>query len=162
MCRYAGMGIGIRLKRLRREAELTQEELASRCEIAVSYLSRVENNRIDPSSKVMEKLADALEVSPGMFFDTGRTSAGRCPVSLCGTCILEQRFIAAEKPRHNIAEAYNRQILGILHTMNHVLQRNDKTVTKVLRTVVSSLYGSRRDVPSALEPLCTGACPEKG
>ncbi|MBM3327444.1 MAG: helix-turn-helix domain-containing protein [Calditrichaeota bacterium] len=54
---------GERLKRLRREKGLRQEELASRTGINRSYLSILENDRSSPTMEVVERLAQGLGVS---------------------------------------------------------------------------------------------------
>jgi transcriptional regulator with XRE-family HTH domain len=49
---------------LRLDAGLSQEELAHRARIHVTYLSGVENGQRNPSLKVIERIATALRVDP--------------------------------------------------------------------------------------------------
>lgn len=52
---------------------LTQIELAEKAEIAQAYLSEIENGKTKPSLTVLERLADALDVSiVELFKDTGK------------------------------------------------------------------------------------------
>ncbi len=60
---------GARLKTLRRDAGLTQEQLASAIEISVDFLSLVERGINAPSFENIEKLARALGVSIRDLFD---------------------------------------------------------------------------------------------
>jgi transcriptional regulator with XRE-family HTH domain len=53
---------GERLKFLRHRAELTQEELASRAEISVDFLSLIERGINSPSFENLDKLANALNI----------------------------------------------------------------------------------------------------
>lgn len=53
---------GMRLKELREEKGLTQEELAKRAEVSRAYLSRLEMGRHDPPLSTVQKLATALRV----------------------------------------------------------------------------------------------------
>ena len=53
---------GAKLRQLRREADLTQEELAAQANISVDFLSLVERGVNAPSFKNIEKLAKALGV----------------------------------------------------------------------------------------------------
>jgi transcriptional regulator with XRE-family HTH domain len=55
---------GDRLRRLRREAKLTQRELAARAQISQSRISEWETGGVTPEKASIEALADALGVSP--------------------------------------------------------------------------------------------------
>jgi len=55
--------LGERIKQIRREKKLTQEELATRADVNRSYLSVIENSHSSPTVDVLERLAQALEVS---------------------------------------------------------------------------------------------------
>lgn len=57
------MGIGIKLKKIRREKGISQEELAHKAEINRSYLSMVENGHSSPTMDVVQRLAEGLGVS---------------------------------------------------------------------------------------------------
>ncbi len=58
------MSFGERVRELRLESGLTQQELANRLRVSVSYISKVENEKLHfgdyPSEKFIHKLADAL------------------------------------------------------------------------------------------------------
>ena len=43
------MDIGGKIKRMRIEKQLTQEELANRCELSKGFISQLENNLTSPS-----------------------------------------------------------------------------------------------------------------
>jgi transcriptional regulator with XRE-family HTH domain len=54
---------GRRLRQLRRERSLTQRQLAERTGVDFTYLSKLENDRLDhtPSLKTLRALAEALD-----------------------------------------------------------------------------------------------------
>jgi transcriptional regulator with XRE-family HTH domain len=58
------------VRRLRIEANLTQQVLADGCNIYRTYLSRLESGHANPTIKVLAALAKKLEVEPGEFFKT--------------------------------------------------------------------------------------------
>jgi|SRR5690625_194042 len=62
------MSIGDNIKAIRTERKLTQVKLAKEMGISRSYLSDIENNRKNPSSKTLETLSEKLGVS--MFYIT--------------------------------------------------------------------------------------------
>ena len=54
--------IGENIKKVREKVGLTQEELAQKAEIHVSYLSRIERGVVNPSTKVLENIAKVLKI----------------------------------------------------------------------------------------------------
>jgi len=59
-----GAIFGVQLKRFRRAAGLTQEELAARAGYSAVYVSMIERGQRIPHPSTVELLADALDVSP--------------------------------------------------------------------------------------------------
>ena len=55
--------VGPRLRALRREKNKTQQELAERCDVTKSFLSKIENGKAMPSLGTLSKLAAELDVS---------------------------------------------------------------------------------------------------
>lgn len=53
---------GTNLRRIRRKQGLTQEELAYRVGMDVSYLSELENGRKEPCLRKMKEIAQALSI----------------------------------------------------------------------------------------------------
>jgi transcriptional regulator with XRE-family HTH domain len=56
--------VGDKIRRLRDERALTQEELAEKVGITVAALSRIERNNAEPRPKTRRMLAEALGVAP--------------------------------------------------------------------------------------------------
>ena len=63
------MAFGQRIRYLRRRLGLTQEEVAYRASIHMTYLSGVERGVRNPSLKIIRAIANALEVRVGELFD---------------------------------------------------------------------------------------------
>jgi len=61
------MKLGDKIKQLRNDAGLTQPELAEKAQIEQSYLSKLENEKGTPSFEVIEKIANAFDLT-GMNF----------------------------------------------------------------------------------------------
>lgn len=55
--------LGRRVKELRAQKGITQEELADRCEMFRTYLSRIESGLANPTLTALNMLAAGLEVS---------------------------------------------------------------------------------------------------
>ena len=66
---------GKRLKDLRTQRGISQEDLALSAEITTSYLGMIERGEKNPTVKVIEKLCIALGISLGAFFAEKAQSA---------------------------------------------------------------------------------------
>ncbi len=63
------MNIGENIKRLRILNELTQEELAQRCDLTKGFISKIERNITSPSISTLMDLLDALGTDIQKFFN---------------------------------------------------------------------------------------------
>ena len=62
------MELGTKIKRLRLQNNLTQEELADRCELTKGYISQLENELTSPSITTLEDILNALGTTFAEFF----------------------------------------------------------------------------------------------
>ena len=62
------MEIGNKIKRLRLQLNLSQSELADRCELTKGYISQLENDLTSPSIATLLDILSALGTSPAEFF----------------------------------------------------------------------------------------------
>ena len=60
---------GINVARVRKEVGLSQEALADAAKVARSYMSDIERGARNPTLRVVERLANALGVSPGSLLE---------------------------------------------------------------------------------------------
>ena len=63
------MDIGEKLRQLRLQRGLTQEELADRCELSKGFISQVERNLASPSIATLMDMLECLGSSPQAFFN---------------------------------------------------------------------------------------------
>lgn len=61
--------IAFEIKRLRKEAKYSQEELAEKLNCSREFISRVENNKEKVSLKMIFTLSEVFNVSAKVFFD---------------------------------------------------------------------------------------------
>ncbi|GEN68944.1 helix-turn-helix domain-containing protein [Chryseobacterium rhizosphaerae] len=63
-------GIGFKIKKLREQKEISQEDLAYHLNISQSYLSKIENGLIEKIDFLfMQKIADFFKIEPQYFLD---------------------------------------------------------------------------------------------
>ena len=63
------VALGQTIRRLRRAAKLTQEELAERAGLSANYVGQIERGEKNPGALALFALARGLGVSPREFFD---------------------------------------------------------------------------------------------
>ena len=63
--------MGTRIKNLRKEKKMSQEELASKLGISRSYLTKIENGQRGLSIEIMQKLCKVFNITMEEFFGTG-------------------------------------------------------------------------------------------
>ncbi len=135
------MGIGKKIQSVRLQLKQTQKELAESSGLAVSYLSRLENDRITPTVRTLGRIAATLRVPLASFFDRQEVleAPDRCPVSLSGKCILDQAFAGRGRgPKVNV-ESYSPQQLEALRLCNFLLHTQDQEMLRALVTMLRSL-----------------------
>ncbi|MEG2158347.1 MAG: helix-turn-helix transcriptional regulator, partial [Clostridia bacterium] len=62
------MQIGKKIKQIRLQRDLTQEELAGRCELTKGYISQLENDLCSPSIATLVDILNILGVTLQDFF----------------------------------------------------------------------------------------------
>ena len=68
------MDLGNRIKERRMLLNLTQEELADRCELTKSYISQLENNKTSPSLETLTNILEVLGTDLSTFFKEEKKS----------------------------------------------------------------------------------------
>jgi transcriptional regulator with XRE-family HTH domain len=135
------MSTGKQIQWVRLQAKKTQQELAQSSGLAVSYLSRIENDRIAPTVRTLGKIASALRVPVTSFFAAEEMleASDHCPVSMSGKCILDQVIAGrGHNPAPDI-ESYSPQQLQALRLCNFLLHTRDKELLRTLITLLKSL-----------------------
>lgn len=63
--------VGINIKQIRKSKNMTQDELAEKCDLQTSYLAGVERGDRNITLQSLERIIVGLEVSPVHFFSFG-------------------------------------------------------------------------------------------
>ena len=136
------MNVGKKILKLRLQSKLSQREISNISGLAVSYLSRLENDRITPSIKTLRKISQALGVPLTALLDrepAGEVPAERCPVTPSGRCIMNQLFAGRGRKPKSQVETYSPQQLDLLRLCNTLLQRDNKEIFNALAVIMKSL-----------------------
>lgn len=157
------MSFGKQILRLRIQSKTTQQEVSQLTGLAVSYLSRLENNRVTPSIRTLSKISKALQVPITAFFDSEPVleESDRCPVSTSGTCILDQMLVTRGRKPNGHGEGYSPHQLEILRQCNFLLHTGDREIVASLTTMMKSLLAlsisrDRKEKPAGSKHSPTG------
>lgn len=92
--------VGFKIKKLREQKEMSQEDLAFQLEVSQSYLSKIENGTIEKLDFIfMQRVADYFKVEPQYFLE--------------GDTII-----------NNNVETSNNSAIGNIPTVNNMLNEN--------------------------------------
>jgi DNA-binding XRE family transcriptional regulator len=144
------LSVGKALLRLRLDRGLTQAEAARRAGLAPSYLSRIENGRIEPTVGMLGRIAGGLGVAVTSVFEVRAAPRGhRCPVSASGRCIGEQIRSHHGMPPGGGKARYGREELRILRMADFLALHGGKEVRRSLAVLLEALV-ARAGGPGAL------------
>ena len=65
------MNLGIAVKSVRKQLDITQYELAERCNLSQTSLSQIENGIKRPSPKTIKKICEVLEIPESVIYILG-------------------------------------------------------------------------------------------
>lgn len=145
------MSIGTRIIQIRNEKNLTQKQISERSGIATSYLSRVENRRIEPRPQTLRRIAEALGVPVSDIFLEGSESrkTSQCLITVSGTCIMDLLRSGRGKTARTGPESYTTQQLQLLRMANYLIQSGEGRVLDALDLLLNALLapgvGAKRE-----------------
>ena len=67
--------LGLNLKRLREEQGFSQESFADHCGLHRTYISGIERGVRNPTVIILDKIAKALKVAPGILLEEARSGS---------------------------------------------------------------------------------------
>lgn len=142
------MSLGNAILRIRLEKNLTQGQLGRSAEIAPSYLSRIENDHVQPTMATLGRIATALGVPTSTIFQVSERGPGafehRCPVSTSGKCIGEQIRSAHGRIPRGRRISYGKEELRLLRMADYVVLNGSKSVRGALAVVLEALIDRTR------------------
>lgn len=126
------MGIGARILEIRDRKGITQQQLSRGSGIAGSYLSRIENGRLEPGPKTLRRIAQALETPISELFDERPSPYGRaahCAIGVAGNCIMERLDSRKRKLGMPRRKQWSARQLQLLREAAYLIQTaNERTL----------------------------------
>lgn len=140
------MSIGTQIIQVRNQKNMSQRQLSQRSGIASSYLSRVENRRVEPRPKTLRRIAEALEVPISELFGErpGASVVPQCSISVSGKCISDLLQSGRRKSPPG-TESYSPRQLQLLRMAAYLIQTGDNRLLDTLDVLLAALLGASRN-----------------
>ena len=140
------MSIGTRIIQLRNQKGMTQQHLSDLTGLAASYLSRIENRRLEPRPHTLSKIALALGVTVSEIFQERPTPLGtlQCVITSSGNCVMNMLHSSHGKPTKPAEESYNPHQLQLLRMTNYLIQTADKRLLDSLDVLLGALVNAEQ------------------
>jgi transcriptional regulator with XRE-family HTH domain len=111
------MNLGFKIKKLREQKKISQEDLAFRLDISQSKLCRIENGETEKTDFIfMQKVCDFFNVEPNYFFDD--------PITQNNTENQNSAITVFGNPTVNVQPT---------EYLEHII-RNQEQITKLIET----------------------------
>jgi transcriptional regulator with XRE-family HTH domain len=147
------LSIGSRLLQIRNQQGLSQRQLSQRCGLASSYLSRIENRRLEPRPKTLRRIAEALAIPVSeLFEEQPRDEKQTCAITASGRCIMELLRSGGGRKSRGRVEGYTRRQLQLLRMANYVIQSGDVRLLTALDVLLNGLLATAEKPPEKPAP----------
>jgi transcriptional regulator with XRE-family HTH domain len=140
------VSLGTRIIQLRTRKGMSQRELSEHSGIAASYLSRIENRRLEPRPKTLRKIAEALSIPVAELFQErpSELKTLQCVVTASGSCVMDLlRSSRGKAPRPGM-ESYSPRQLQLLRMANYLIQTGDARLVDSLEVILGALLSAQR------------------
>ncbi len=137
------MGIGKTILRIRIEKGLTQRELGEAADLASTYISRIENGRVQASTTTLGRIASALDVPVTELLNREArhvpSTHKPCPVSQSGKCIGAQLRSGHGRLPLDQASTYSKEQLHLLRITDKLAHHGKTEIRTTLRVFLEAL-----------------------
>jgi len=137
----AAPDLGQRLAAQRSERGLSQSAVAYRAGLAASYLSRIENGKIQPTVPTAQKIAKALRVPLSELLAPSPTQqkGQGCPVTAQGMCLIDLIDPKGEFHSERQGENYTSRQIRMLRRFATLLREGSPELLRGVDLVVTNL-----------------------
>jgi transcriptional regulator with XRE-family HTH domain len=140
----ASAHVGRRLAAARLQRGLAQGDVAQRCGLAASYLSRIENGKIQPAFRTVMQIVGVLGADMSEIVGPdlpGKRPHGPCPVT-AGRCLLD--MIAAEADH----EHYSPREVRLLRRFAAWLKSAEPSRVRAIEVLLDDLMRAADEEPA--------------
>jgi transcriptional regulator with XRE-family HTH domain len=140
-------GVGRRLASARIQRGLSQGSLGRLARVAPSYLSRIENGKLEPSFKLVHRIAGAMRVGLDELMGPVKRTDARpdgCPISQSGRCMLDLIHSEAQRAKPENGERYTVREIRMLQSLTEWMQIATPDRLRAFEVLLGDLLRERR------------------
>jgi transcriptional regulator with XRE-family HTH domain len=133
--------VGQRLAAARRRRGLSQGTVCRLAGMPISYLSRIETGKVQPTFRTVLRVAAALKAAPEELLGRARAAGreGACPVSTSGRCMLDLIRAEAEVARVASGEVYTTREVRLLQRLAAWMRAASPDRLRALEVILDDL-----------------------
>lgn len=133
--------VGKRIAAGRVKRGLSQGVVSRRAGIDPSYLSRIENQKVQPTVRMALRIAEALRLPLEELLGASpaEQKGQPCPVSISGACLLDLIDTGARSVRGSRPETYTPQQLRLLRRLTALVQRASPKTLRALELLLKEI-----------------------
>lgn len=121
--------VGFKIKKLREQKEMSQEDLAFQLEVSQSYLSKIENGSIEKLDFIfMQKVAEFFKVEPQYFLE-GDTFINDIENN---NGMLVNNFNNSNGIVNNVSEDLLKNVIDNQQQISQLMEMQNKLIEKML------------------------------
>jgi len=122
--------VGFKIKKLREQKEMSQEDLAFQLEVSQSYLSKIENGSIEKLDFIfMQKVAEFFKVEPQYFLE-GDTFINDIENN---NGMLVNNFNNSNGIVNNVSEDLLKNVIDNQQLISQLMEMQNKLIEKMLK-----------------------------
>ncbi|REC52576.1 MULTISPECIES: helix-turn-helix domain-containing protein [Chryseobacterium] len=122
--------VGFKIKKLREQKEMSQEDLAFQLEVSQSYLSKIENGSIEKLDFIfMQKVAEFFKVEPQYFLE-GDTFINDIENN---NGMLVNNFNNSNGIVNNVSEDLLKNVIDNQQQISQLMEMQNKLIEKMLK-----------------------------
>jgi transcriptional regulator with XRE-family HTH domain len=121
--------VGFKIKKLREQKEISQEDLAFQLDVSQSYLSKIENGAIEKLDFIfMQKVAEFFKVEPQYFLE-GDTFVNDVENN---NGMLVNNFNNTNGVVNNVSEELLKNVVNNQQQISQLMEMQNKLIEKLL------------------------------
>lgn len=149
--------VGQRLAAARLNRGLSQGTVSRLAGLAPSYLSRIENGKVQPTFRTVLRVAGAMKVAPEEILgpDPATHDHGSCPISASGRCMLDLIRSEAQVARIASGEVYTPREIRLLQRLARWMDGATAERLRAMEILLDEMTRGAKELPAPRKPRKT-------
>ena len=133
--------MGRRIAAWRKLKGFSQVTVSRRTGIDSTYLSRIETGKIQPSVRMVLRIASGLRMSPSELLELSPAKRKQkpCPVSPSGHCLMDLLDMGSDAAVGRTEKKFTPRQLRLIRRFTGIVQEGDQSLVKALEVLLGNI-----------------------